>query len=54
MGVRECEFVGRLKSTECHVYLNGQQYFIEDVPDISRKATAVEGRGDINSVLSQR
>ena len=42
-----------LKLTECHMYFDGQQYFIEAVLDISQKATAVEGRGD-NGVLSQR
>ena len=34
----------RLKPTECHIYHDGQQYFIGTVLDISRKVTAVKGR----------
>ena len=41
--------VRRLKPTECHIYLDGQQYFIGTVLDISRQVTAVKGRVDINS-----
>ena len=39
----------RLKPEKCHIYLDGQQYFIGVVLDISRKATAVKGRGSINN-----
>ena len=38
----------RLKPEECHMYLDGQQYFIGVVLDISRKATAVKGRGVVS------
>ena len=47
----------RLKPEECHIYLDGQQYFIGVVLDISRKATAVKGRMVVSKVaraLSQR
>ena len=50
----KCGFVRRLNPTECHMYLDGQEYFIEVVLDISRKATVVKRRGSTNSVLSQR
>ena len=36
---------------ECHIYLDGQQYFIEAVLDISRQAAAVKGRVDTYSAL---
>ena len=36
------------------MYLDEQKYFIGAVLDISRKAAAVKGRGNINSALSQR
>ena len=36
------------------MYLDEQKYFIGTVLDISRKATAVKGRGNIDSALSQR
>ena len=40
----------RLKPEKCHIYLDGQQYFIGVVVlDISRRATDVKGRGSINS-----
>ena len=39
----------RLKPTDYHMYLDGQQYFIGVVLDISRKATAVKRMGNINS-----
>ena len=38
-----------LKPEECHICLDGQQYFIGVVLDISRKATAVKRRVSINS-----
>ena len=47
----------RLKLEECHIYLDGQQYFIRVVLDISRRATDVKGRGIVSivvSALSQR
>ena len=40
----------RLKPEECHIYLDGQQYFIGVVLNISREATSV--RGSINSYNS--
>ena len=41
------------KPKECHIYLDGQQYFIEvcAVLDISRQAVAVNGRVDTYSAL---
>ena len=36
-----------LQPTECHMYLDGQQYFIRAVLDISRKATAVNVKYDV-------
>ena len=36
------------------MYLDGQQYFIGVVLGISRKATAVKGMCNVDSVLSQR
>ena len=36
------------------MFLDWQEYLVGVVLDISRKATAVKGRGDINNVLSQR
>ena len=41
--------MGRLKTEEYHTDLDGQQYVIGVVFDISRKAVAVKGRGSINS-----
>ena len=38
-----------LTPTECHMYLDEQQYFIGVVLDISRTATAVKGTGDVNT-----
>ena len=44
----------RLKPTECHMYRDGQHYFIWTMLGMSRKAAAVKGRYTFNSVLSQR
>ena len=43
-----------LTPTRFHMYFDEQMYFIGAVLDISRKVTAVKGRGNINSALSQR
>ena len=36
------------------MYLDGQQYILGAVLDISRQTTAAKGRSDLNIVLSQR
>ena len=41
MGARAWVCASRLKPIECHIYLDGQRYFIRVVLDISRKAIVV-------------